>query len=146
MPKLSVILRYAVSALLAAALAIFGGGWLIHEYVGHEPAQTVGLTVIRGIRVLSHLPGQEKSADKQRPKQMLTGFVQVGFTVGPDGRAHGIHVIRAEPPGRYEEAARELIAARHFKPSESGHAETRVVHFQVPATVLRAKDSGAQGG
>lgn len=146
MPKLSVIMRFAVSGVLATVLAVFGGGWLVHEYVIHKPGQGVGLTVIRGIRLLTHPPGQAGPAGKRHEQRMLTGFVQVGFTVGPDGRAHGIHVIRAEPPGQYEEAAREVIAARHFKPSRSGYEQTEVVHFQVPAAVLGGKGSTTQGG
>jgi len=145
MSRLSTILRFGASAILAAAFVVFGGGWLVHEYVSHHTGRRVGLTVIRGLTLLTHPPGQGTQSHPEKAKRMLTGFVQVGFTVGPDGHAHGIHVIRSEPKGQYEEAARELIAARRYKPSKAGHAETRVVHFQVPASTLE-KNQGSGGG
>jgi len=147
MSRLSAILRFGVSGLLAAALVFFGGGWLVHEYVGHKPGQTVGLTLIRGVKLLSHPPGKQTAPAPQKKKSgpMLRGFVQVGFTVGPDGRAHGIHVIRSQPKGEYEQAAREVVAARQYKPTKAGHKETRIVHFQVPASTL-AKHKDAKDG
>lgn len=145
MSRMAASLRFIVSALLAGGLLLFGGGWLVHHYIGHEPSQTVGLQVIRGIRYLGHLP---KSATATAPKKrgpMLTGFVQVAFTVGPDGRAHNIRVLSSEPPGRYEGAAREIVAARHFKPAGAGGKageRTEIVHFQVPASTLDKKGGG----
>lgn len=147
MSKAATLIRYAGSALIASAFVLFGGGWLIHRYVGHEPSQTVGLRVIRGIQLISHVP-TEGSAAKSRSGPSLTGFVQVAFTVGPDGRAHGIHVVRAEPAGHYEEAAREIVAARRFKPAQGAAARlqrTEVVHFQVPASALETA-AGGKGG
>lgn len=147
MSRTSTIVRFAVSALFASAFILLGGGWLIHRYVGHQPSETVGLKVIRGIQLISRIPGSgDKTGDGQKGP-MLTGFVQVGYTVGPDGRAHGIHVIRAVPPGHYEEAAREIIAARHFKPvqgSGAGLEQTQVINFQVPASALEDKGQGGQ--
>lgn len=145
MSRISVIVRFGVSGLLAAALVVFGGGWLVHEYVGHHADKTVNLTLIRGISLLSHPPGKQTAASPKKSGPMLPGFVQVGFTVGPDGRAHDVHVIRSQPKGRYEAAARELISARRYKPSKAGHKETRIVHFQVPASSLSDQDQG-QGG
>ncbi len=139
------ILRFGISAVLASALAVFGGGWLVHEYVRHKPDQNVGLTLVRGIHLLAHLPGHGASETKAKPQEMLNGFVQVGFTIGPDGRAHGIHIIRAEPPGQNEEAAREVIAARRFKPSLAGQKQTKVVHFQVPASLLGSGSGSGKG-
>lgn len=140
MSRFYVFLRFAAAAVLAGALIFFAAGWLVYKFAGHRPDQTMGLTIIRGINLLSHVPGQGTSAQAKQSQQTLKGFVQVGFTVGTDGRAHNIHVISAEPPGQYEEAAREIIAARHFKPlppGKKGPAErTEVVHFQVPTSVL----------
>lgn len=152
MSRFYVFLRFAAAAVLAGGLVFFGGGWVIHKYAGHEPAQSVGLTVIRGIHLLSHVPRQGTSAKAAKSQQTIRGFVQVGFTVGADGRAHHIHVISAEPPGQYEEAAREIIAARHFKPGpagKKGSAErTEIVHFQAPTSVLTSNtaDNGEGGG
>lgn len=145
MSRMATSLRFIVSALLAGGLLVFGGGWLVHHYVGHEPAQTVGLKVIRGIQYLGHLPKSATASAAKKRGPMLTGFVQVAFTVGPDGRAHDIHVLSAEPPGEYEEAAREIVAARHFKPAGAGGKtgeHTAVVHFRVPASTLEKTGGG----
>ena len=81
---------------------------------------------------------------------MLKGFVQVGFTVGTDGRAHDIHVLAAEPPGQYEEAARTIIASRHYKPALPGKKHTaqrtEIIHFQAPTSVLTNSNSNGKGG
>lgn len=100
MVKLRTPLRFLVSALIAVAILLFGGGWIVHRYIGHDPAQTVGLTVIRNVKLLAHVPGadkqaQDKSADKTRPEREVPGFVQIAFTIGADGRAHDIHVLRS---------------------------------------------------
>ncbi|MGA7966769.1 MAG: TonB family protein [Gammaproteobacteria bacterium] len=149
MSRFYVLLRFVAAAVLAGALIFFGAGWLVYKFAGHHPDQTVGLTVIRGVQLLSHVPGQQgTSAQAKQSQQTLKGFVQVGFTVGADGRAHNIHVIAAEPPGQYEEAAREIIAARHYKPAPPGRKSavehTEVVHFQAPTSVLT--DNGGKGG
>ncbi|MGH8270760.1 MAG: energy transducer TonB, partial [Gammaproteobacteria bacterium] len=119
MSRVVTSLRFLVSALLAGALLLFGGGWLVHHYLGHEPVQTVSLKVVRGIEFIRHLPGSATAAAPEKKGPVLNGFVQIAFTVGADGRAHNIHVLRAMPPGEYEEAAREIVAARRFKPQES---------------------------
>lgn len=128
----------------------FGAGLIIHHFAGHESGQTVGLTVIRGIKLISRVPGQASSAKADVARQQtIKGFVQVGFIVGPDGKPHHIHVIAAQPPGLNEEAAREIIASRRFKPvpagsKQSGVERSEVVHFQVPTSVLTS--SGKGGG
>jgi TonB family protein len=151
MLQTSALIRSVVSALVAAVFILCGGAWLVHHFIGHEPSQTVGLKVIRGIELIGRVPGSgTRIAAKEAPT--LTGFVQVGFMVGSDGRAHDIHVIRAVPPGQYEEAAREIIASRRYKPAPPGKSgareQTEVVNFQVPASVLeqQASASAPAGG
>ncbi len=150
MSRLFVLLRYAGAAVLAGALVFFGAGLLVHHFAGHEPAQTVGLTMIRGIKLITKVPGQASSAESDKANQQtIKGFVQVGFIVGPDGKPHHIHIIAAQPPGLNEEAAREIIASRQFKPvpagsKQSGVERSEVVHFQVPTSVLA--NSGKGGG
>lgn len=150
MSRFYLFLRFAAAAVLAGALVFFGAGWLVHKFAGHEPDQTVGLTMIRGIQLLSHVPGQGTSAQADKAQQTIRGFVQVGFTVGADGRAHDIHVISSEPRGQYEEAAREIIAARHFKPAPAGEKgpveRTEIVHFQAPTSVLTDNKNSGGGG
>lgn len=145
MNRASTILRFSVSAVLASAFLLVVGGWLVHRYVGHRPSDTVGLTVIRGIRLISHVPGTRGNSGDRKQAPMLTGFVQIGYTVGPDGRAHGVHVIRAVPAGYYDQAAREIVANRRFKPATgkaAGRERTEVINFQVPASVLARPGQG----
>lgn len=149
MSKTATILRYAGSALLAGAFVAVAGGWIVHRFVGRQPSRTVGLTVIRGIQLITHVPGTQSLGAAAQSGPMLPGFVQLGFKVGADGRAHDIHVIRAVPPGQYEQAAREIVAARRFKPAAGkagGIERTEVVHFQVPASVLSAQSQGGGSG
>lgn len=154
MSRFFVLLRFAGAGALAFALIFFGGGLLVSHFAGHHPDQTVGLTVIRGIKLLSHVPGQGSSARPEASNQQtLRGFVQLGFIVGPDGKAHHIHVIASEPPGQSAqvEAAREIIASRRYKPvppgsKKSGVQRSEVVHFQVPTSVLTGSTKNAQGG
>ncbi|MGH8162351.1 MAG: energy transducer TonB [Gammaproteobacteria bacterium] len=154
MGKLATPLRFLASGLVAGAVLLFGGGWIVHHYLGHHPEQTVGLTVVNNVKLLAHVPGtdkqtKDKSADKAAPQREVPGFAQVAFTVGADGRAHDIHVLRSVPEGVYDQAARAVIAARHFKPSKSAHGaeQTEIVHFQVPASALKkgANDAGSGG-
>jgi len=152
MSRLFVLLRYAGAAVLAGALVFFGAGLLVHHFAGRHSGQTVGLTVIRGIQLITKVPGQASSANPDTAKeQTIKGFVQIGFTVGPDGKAHHIHVIEAQPPGLNEEAAREIIASRRFKPvpagsKQSGVERSEVVHFQVPTSLLKGSGKGGGSG
>lgn len=143
MSRILVILRFAAAAVLATALVFFGAGWIVHKYFGQRSDQVIGLTMIRGVQLLTKVPGQASTPKAASAGKQIKGFVQVGFTVGADGRAHHIHVIASEPPGQYEEAAREIIASRHFKPgAKKGVERTEVVHFQVPASVLGKPGQG----
>ncbi len=152
MSRLFVLLRFAGAAVLAGALVFFGAGFIVHHFAGRESGQTVGLTVIRGIKLISRVPGQASSAKPAAAKQQtIQGFVQVGFVVGPDGKPHHIHIIAAQPPGLNEEAAREIIASRRFKPvpagsKQSGVERSEVVHFQVPTSVLSGSGKGGGSG
>lgn len=152
MTRLFVLFRFAGAAVLAGALVFFGAGLLVHHFAGHDSGQTVGLTVIRGIKLISRVPGQASSAKPDTARQQtIKGFVQVGFTVGPDGKPHHIRIIEAQPPGLNEEAAREIIASRRFKPvppgsKQSGVERSEVVHFQVPTSVLSQSGKGGGSG
>ncbi len=151
MGKFATPLRFLASGLIAVAVLLFGGGWIVHHYIGHDPARTVGLTVIRNVKLIARVPGTDAQKKRGKPadkaaERKVPGFAQVAFTVGADGRAHNIHVLRSVPAGVYDRAARAVIAARHFKPSKSGQGfeQTEIVHFQVPADAL-GKDAGKAG-
>lgn len=72
-------------------------------------------------------------------REDITGFVQLRFTVQPDGRATDIRVFGAIPPGIYEDQAIAQVRARRWDPAldEAGRpvarAATEIVEFTVPA-------------
>lgn len=69
----------------------------------------------------------------------INGFVQLRFTVQPDGRATDIRVFGAVPPGVYEAQAIEQVRGRRWQPGtdEQGRAVARpvteIIEFSVPA-------------
>ena len=73
----------------------------------------------------------------------IQGFVQVRFTVMPDGSATDVRVFGAVPEGYYEAAAVEQVKARRWQPAldEDGRPvareATEVVEFSVPADAPR---------
>lgn len=72
-------------------------------------------------------------------REDIHGFVQLRFTVQPDGRATDIRVFGAVPPGYYERQAIDQVRARRWEPGvdEDGNAVSRrateVVRFSLPA-------------
>lgn len=73
----------------------------------------------------------------------IEGFVQVRFTVLPDGSATDVRVFGAVPAGYYEEQAVEQVRARQWEPAvdENGNRTqrdaTEVVRFTLPADTPR---------
>jgi protein TonB len=51
-------------------------------------------------------------------KKGVEGSVTVTFLVNPDGRVSGIRVLNAEPPGVFEDAAKEALAQSEYRPAE----------------------------
>jgi TonB family protein len=71
------------------------------------------------------------------PPREISGFVQLAFTVKPDGSATNVHVVGAVPKGYYEQQAQEIVASRHYTPAkENGKRVARqmsdIIHFTVP--------------
>jgi TonB family protein len=68
----------------------------------------------------------------------VSGFVQLSFTVQPDGTATDIRVFGAAPSGYYEEQAVERIRQRRWQPDfdADGRPVAReaneVIEFTVP--------------
>ena len=73
----------------------------------------------------------------------IQGFVQVRFTVQPDGSATDVRVFGAVPEGYYEAQAIEQVRARRWQPAldDDGRpvarTATEVVEFTVPAAAPR---------
>ncbi|MDQ2070628.1 energy transducer TonB [Natronospira bacteriovora] len=76
------------------------------------------------------------------PERQVSGFVQVEYTVFPDGTVENVEVVGAQPSGIYEDRAREQVQARDYtgqvRPTETdGVRRTEVVEFTVPASRLQ---------
>lgn len=154
MSRTATILRFLVCGLIAIAIFVGGGAWLVHHYLGDKPKDVIGMKIVRGLDLITTIPGVEGTAAKalqqDKAQRFIPGFVQIAFTVGKDGRAHNIHVVRAIPEGRYELAATAVIAARHFKPPESAQAaakeRTEIVHFSAAESGHSENGAASDGG
>jgi hypothetical protein len=68
----------------------------------------------------------------------VSGFVQLTFTVQPDGRATDVRIFGAAPAGHYEEQAIESVLARRWDPDLDASGRpvarraTEIVEFTVP--------------
>lgn len=73
----------------------------------------------------------------------IRGFVQLTFTVQPDGRATDVRVFGAVPAGYYEAQAIAAVNARRWDPGvdETGRPAARrateVIEFSLPADTPR---------
>ncbi|MEX0900683.1 MAG: energy transducer TonB [Gammaproteobacteria bacterium] len=73
----------------------------------------------------------------------IDGFVQVRFTVQPDGSASDVRVFGAVPAGYYEQQAIDQVRARRWEPGVDGDGNrvprdaTEVVRFTLPADTPR---------
>ncbi|MCP1728387.1 TonB family protein [Natronospira proteinivora] len=75
------------------------------------------------------------------PEREITGFVQVEFTVFPDGRVDEVEVVGARPEGIYEEQALQQVEAADYTgqvspAEEDGERRTEIVEFTVPASEM----------
>lgn len=76
----------------------------------------------------------------------ISGFVQVVFTVQPDGTVSDARVFGAVPAGYYEEQALERVLARRWEPGVDADGNivareaTEVIEFTVPADAPRRAD------
>lgn len=81
----------------------------------------------------------------------INGFVQVVFTVEPDGSVSDARVFGAVPPGYYEEQALERVRARRWDPGVDADGNivareaTEVIEFTVPADAPRRTGTGDPG-
>ena len=75
------------------------------------------------------------------PERQISGFVQLEYTVNPDGSISDVRIIGATPSGVYEEQAVEQVRRQMHAPGyEEGEPvarrATEVIEFSVPASAL----------
>lgn len=75
------------------------------------------------------------------PEREIAGFVQLEYTINPDGSVSDVRIIGATPSGVYEEQAIEQVSRRMHAPTfEDGEPvarrATEVIDFSVPASAL----------
>ncbi|WP_406672133.1 TonB family protein [Natronospira sp.] len=155
--------RMLISAVIATVLvltmAAVGVRWFYDR--DEQEENTVELIDRIGLTTMFETPGQEDREREARrefvregpreverpeetvelPERQVTGFVQVEFTVYPDGSIEDAEVVGARPAGVYEEQALQRVQARDFSgqvsPAEQdGERRTEIVEFTVPASEL----------
>lgn len=78
------------------------------------------------------------------PERQITGFVQLEYTIEPDGTVSNVRVIGAAPSGVYEERAIAEASRRMHAPVYNDAGEpvarrtTEIIEFSVPASELRS--------
>lgn len=75
------------------------------------------------------------------PEREIAGFVQLEYTINPDGSVSDVRIIGATPSGVYEQQAIEQVRRRMHAPTfENGEPvarrATEVIDFSVPASAL----------
>ncbi|MGD8827330.1 MAG: TonB family protein [Gammaproteobacteria bacterium] len=165
MPRLRVALRFVVSFVVAGALVLTAAGLAIRYFTGdkYAPAKAFVVPGVRYIDLKEHPEILKMLRDKQgrdesktpppppsEPARQVSGFVQVAYTVNPDGSVSDVKVIGAVPAGYYEREARRIVSARHYQPEvENGkavaHRETDVIHFTVSSTHRSGDGSNPNG-
>lgn len=128
-----------------------------------KPAPPSLTEVVEGVDVLSpeqtrallrREKGQLEAPKKPEPvmpPRQVSGFVQLEFTVNPDGSVSDVDVVGAVPEGVYEKQARAIVAAKRYTPEfEAGEAvrsrETEVIEFTVSADRIPQSETGGAPG
>lgn len=62
-------------------------------------------------------PAPPPAPEFSLPERTAPGFVQLEYSVQPDGSATDIRVVGAVPEGRYDDAARAMVAGRRYAPN-----------------------------
>lgn len=76
------------------------------------------------------------------PERQISGFVQVEYTINPDGTVSDVQVLGAAPSGVYEERAVAQVSRSMHAPAYNEAGEpvarrtTEIVEFSVPASEL----------
>lgn len=78
------------------------------------------------------------------PERQISGFVQLEYTIEPDGTVSNVHVLGSAPSGVYEDRAVADVSRRMHAPVYNDAGEpvarrtTEIVEFSVPASELRS--------
>jgi len=153
--------RLMASAVVATIVVVVVVGSAIRYY---EPEQEDrALSALQEIRIVSLAENpaladairreRERNGDvsprneppplpPSRPSREIAGFVQVEYTINPDGSVSDVRVIGAAPAGVYEEQAVAEVRRSMHAPvfNDAGEAvarrTTEIVEFSVPASRL----------
>lgn len=146
--------RIAISFVAAGLLVFFATGITLLAIEDEEPKPPSFTQLASGhnVRVLSEEELQlmlrragrldvdrpEPPSTSSLPPRQIRGFVQLEYTVNPDGSVSDVNVIGAVPEGYYEAQAKAMIEAKRFTPTfENGKAvaseHTTIIDFSVPA-------------
>ncbi len=146
-------LRLFVAMLFATVLVVTGMSLAVSWFYDAEDEgdSTYEFMNRVGLTTLEEYPELQEEAEEpelpefeptERPEREVQGFVQLEFTVLPDGSVEDVEVIGAQPSGVYEERARQQIRARNFAhqadpEATDGVRRTEIVDFTVPASELQ---------
>lgn len=148
------LIRFLLAALAATVftftmlmVGLWASGAFEEEEVVRHEFQSVDLISTQDrIDVAELLADREKERARREPpppptpivpERTVSGFVQVEFTVAPDGSVRDVRVVGAVPKGYYEEQAKAEIASKRFMPEFEGDQavaseRTEIVDFTVP--------------
>lgn len=145
---MTTLARLLVSAVAATMLVFIATGLVLDYFDQPNPDPVPNMVediefaspdslVDLGIRSNAREPREPPPLPELPPRQ-VSGFVQLEFTVNPDGSVSDVKVVGAVPQGYYEAQAREIVSQRRYEPTlEDGEfvarTETDVVEFTVPA-------------
>lgn len=157
----SFLFRFLVSGVIATVAIIALVGTAVNYF--QPPEDDPLLNTLKEVRVvnLGENPRLAEAVRKERERtgmvkperelpppppaiaeREISGFVQVEYTINPDGSVDDVKVIGAAPKGVYEERARAQVARRMHAPAYNDAGEpvarrtTEVVEFSVPANEL----------
>lgn len=155
------MIRLLVAMLIATVLVVTGAalavGWFYdvdrEGEATYEMMNQVGLTSLdehpelqerRTTEFLDSPPEEPERPDLDDERQ-VEGFVQVEFTILPDGSVEDVEVLGAQPSGVYEEQARQQVESGDFAhladPQEpDGYRHTEIIDFSVPASEVSERD------
>lgn len=155
------MIRLLVAMLVATVLVVTGAALAVSWFYDvdregeatYEMMHQVGLTSLdehpelreRQTTDFLENPPEEPERPEFRDEREVEGFVQVEFTIMPDGSVEDVEVLGAQPSGIYEEQARQQVRSGDFAhladPREpDGYRHTEIIDFRVPASEVRDRD------
>ncbi|MCG8436170.1 MAG: energy transducer TonB [Gammaproteobacteria bacterium] len=153
--KFWMLLRLGISAIFATAgvltLLVVGVSYYQPDFEDPVSASLRHVDVVdvsRDPELLESLRSEGLEVPVRRapeppplPERQISGFVQLSYTVNPDGTVSDVRVLGAVPRGVYENEATAQVSRQMRAPSyENGVAVARevteVVEFTVPASDL----------